>query len=75
MFLNSIVEQETCFLSLGQTEVFAHFVCNGSVRDKDEREIFLSKKAAIKRGQKKIHFRFAEREQVRRSQSCFLKEK
>ena len=54
---------------------FSHEVCGGSVRDEDEREIFLSKKAAIKRGQKKIHFRFAEREQVRRSQSCFLKEK
>ena len=54
---------------------FSHEVCGGSVRDKDERDIFLSKKAAIKRGQKKIHFRFAEREQVRRSQSCFLKEK
>ena len=32
MFLNSIVEQETCFLSLGQTEVFAHEVCDDSVR-------------------------------------------
>ena len=29
MFLNSIVEQE---LSLGQTEVFAHEVCDDSVR-------------------------------------------
>ena len=49
---------------------FSHEVCGGSVRDEDEREIFLSKKAAIKRGQTRTRSQYAEHKQVRQCQAC-----
>ena len=70
--VNVIVEKNG-FLGLEQTEVFAldeiKFLKGIMVLG-----ISLSGKAAIKRGQTRTRSQFAEREQVRRSQSCFHKE-